>query len=313
METQEQQRGQRLLDRARARSRPLDRVVRAVAHYREREGSTLAAAVTYYAFLSFFPELALAFAAVGFISAYMPHARTELVEGLQLLLPGMIGTGPGQLSLATLEAAAGPVAGIGSLAVLYSGLSWITSMRSALQSMFDTPKADQPGLVRAYARDFVMLVVIGVVLVVSVGLAGIVTAASWRIGDALGLGEGLTWLITGSSVALGIVANVVLCVAMFRLLGEPQFSDVAVRRGALLGALGFEALKQASTWLLASTSSQPAFQAFGIALILLVWIYYFSRVVMFAAAWVATSEQTHPEQTHPGQLTPRHRSTLPGK
>jgi membrane protein len=34
---------------------------------------------------------------------------------------------------------------------------------------------------------------------------------------------------------------------------------------------------------------QPAFQAFGIALILVVWINYFSRVVLYAAAWAHTS------------------------
>jgi membrane protein len=34
---------------------------------------------------------------------------------------------------------------------------------------------------------------------------------------------------------------------------------------------------------------QPAFQAFGIALILLVWINYFSQVVMYAASWAHTT------------------------
>ena len=59
-------------------------------------------------------------------------------------------------------------------------------------------------------------------------------------------------------------------------------------------AFGFELLKQASTWLLGATAQQPAFQAFGIALILLVWIYYFSRVLMYAASWAATAV---PERT----------------
>jgi membrane protein len=69
-------------------------------------------------------------------------------------------------------------------------------------------------------------------------------------------------------------------------------SSSALWSGALVGAIGFEALKRASTWLLDSTANQPAFQAFGIALILLVWIYYFSRVVMYAAAWAHTADPT---------------------
>ena len=59
--------------------------------------------------------------------------------------------------------------------------------------------------------------------------------------------------------------------------------------GAVLGAIAFEVLKQALELLLKSTQGNPAFQAFGIALILLVWINYFSRVVLYAAAFAHTS------------------------
>ena len=48
-------------------------------------------------------------------------------------------------------------------------------------------------------------------------------------------------------------------------------------------------LKRLSFLLLGSTQNSPAFQVFGIALILLVWIYYFSRVVMYSAAWAHTA------------------------
>ncbi|WP_226346926.1 YihY/virulence factor BrkB family protein [Agilicoccus flavus] len=222
------------------------------------------------------------------ISAYAPEAQRALEQGLQDVLPGMVGEGPGELSLSTLAAAAGPVAGLGGLGVLYSGLSWISSMRSALQSMFDTPTADRPGLVAGYARDLAALLVIGVVLVLSVVVTGLVTGFSERIAGLIGLGAGLAWMLTGLSVALGLVANALLFVAMFRLLAEPRVGAAAVWSGALLGGAGFELLKQASAWLLASTTRLPAFQAFGIALILLVWISYFSRIVMFAAAWART-------------------------
>ena len=82
----------------------------------------------------------------------------------------------------------------------------------------------------------------------------------------------------------------VLFFALFRLLADPDLPRSSMWSGALLGALGFEVLKQLSTLLMASTKSQPAFQAFGIALILVVWINYFSRLVMYAACWAHTSE-----------------------
>ena len=76
---------------------------------------------------------------------------------------------------------------------------------------------------------------------------------------------------------------------MFRLLAAPD--DVPLRAmwsGALLGAVGFEILKQVSSLLIRSTQGQPAFQVFGLALILVVWINYFSRVVLYAASWAWT-------------------------
>jgi membrane protein len=81
----------------------------------------------------------------------------------------------------------------------------------------------------------------------------------------------------------------VLFFALFRLLGRPHVPQLPLWQGALLGAVAFELLKQLSGVLLASTKEQPAFQAFGIALILLVWINYFSRVVLYSAAFAFTS------------------------
>ena len=77
--------------------------------------------------------------------------------------------------------------------------------------------------------------------------------------------------------------------AMFVLLAEPQTPRRSLWAGALLGALAFEVLKQLSTLLFKSTQGNPAFQAFGIALIVLVWINYFSRVVLYAASFAHTS------------------------
>jgi membrane protein len=263
----------------------VDRVKRAAGWYGERQGSTLAAAVTYFAFLSFFPLLALGFASIGVIARVFPEADGALGPAVNSLLPGMIGDGRGQLSLDDMRSLAGPVAGVGLAAVVYSGLGWISEMRLALTSMLDVPEREADafaGRVKAYllgkGRDVLALAAVGGVLLVSVAVSSAV----------VGIFGG--WLSEIASVGVGVLANAVLFHTLFRLLVEPDLTPKALWSGALLGAVAFEGLKQLSRVLLASTADQPAFQAFGIALILLVWIYYFSRVVMFAAAWSATVE-----------------------
>ena len=94
---------------------------------------------------------------------------------------------------------------------------------------------------------------------------------------------------------------------LFRLLARPHEPGRALWQGALLGAVGVRG-PQASLELPAGRPpNQPAFQAFGIALVLLVWINYFSRIVMYAAAWAHTSRPARAaraaEQTPPGRPT----------
>lgn len=274
----------------------LDHAVRAYRHYSAQQGSTLAAAITYFAFLSLFPLLALAFAGVGFVAQFVPDAHEALDEALKSLLPGMIGDQPNQISLSAIQRAAGPVAGIGILTVGYSGLSWVSEMREALAAMFGAgPSSTQStGLnkVATYVvtqiHDVVSMALVGLVLLFSVIVSGGLLGFLSQLRQGVGAHHGLGFVVSALLIAVGVASSTVLFYVVFRLFAEPRPSSRSLWSGALLGGIGFECLKQASTWLLGSTVSQPAFQAFGITLILLAWMYYFSRLIMFAAAWART-------------------------
>ncbi len=158
--------------------------------------------------------------------------------------------------------------------MLYAGLGWLSGMRTALRVMFESPSRTQPGFVGGKLIDLLSMVVIGVVLVVSVAVSGFVSTYSQEVLDWIGVGRDLSPLLVLLTVLIGVAANMVLFYAMFRLLGEPDLPSKALWSGALLGALGFEVLKRLSSLLLAATKSSPGVQAFGVTLILLVWINY---------------------------------------
>ncbi|QIX25867.1 YihY/virulence factor BrkB family protein [Nocardioides sp. JQ2195] len=279
------------ITRLRAQRPIFDHVVRMVQHFGEVKGNLQAGAVTYFGFLSFFPILALAFFVIGWVAKVYPDAQDNLTEAIGEVLPGMLGDGKGQISLESIQDSAGAVGMIGLVGVLYAGLGWLSGMREALLVMFETPQREQPNFVVGKVRDLVSLGLIGLVMMVSVAVSGIISRFSEQLLDLLGLGVGLSPLLLVISVAVGVGASAVLFFALFKLLADPDVPRASLWSGALLGALGFEILKQLSTFLIASTKSQPAFQAFGIALILVVWINYFSRVVMYAAAWAYTSRR----------------------
>jgi membrane protein len=240
------------------RRRPLvDHLVRMQEHYGQVKAGQQAGAVTYFAFLSFFPILALAFFVVGWISRVYSDARHQLTQVLNSVMPGLIGHKPGQLKLDQIEQAASTLGIVGAIVLLYSGLGWLSAMRDALITVLETPPKQQPGFVSGKLRDLVTLVLIGVVTLVT--------------------------------VVLGFAANMLLFFMMFTLLAEPRAPRSALWQGAAVGATAFEVLKQLSGLLLRIIQGNPATQAFGIALIVLVWINYFSRVVLYAAAFAHTA------------------------
>lgn len=276
--------------RVRERRPFVDHVFRMVSHYGEVKGNAQAGAVTFFGFLSFFPILALAFFVIGYVSKVYPDAQDQLAEALEQVLPGVVGEDEGEISLSTFEAYAGTVGIIGLVGLLYSGLGWLSGMRDALGVMFSLTKKERPGFLAGKARDLLTLALLGLILIFSVALSGLVTRSSELILGWLSLdGRLASTLLTVLALALAMAATTLLLVVMFALLAQPHVSRRALFQGAFLGAIGFEALKVLASFLIAQTSGRPAFQAFGVALILLLWINYFSRLVMYGAAWAHTS------------------------
>ncbi len=72
----------------RKRWRWFDHLALAYDRYQEKRGGPLAGATTFFAFLSFFPLVALAFSVAGYAAAISPHAADWLRTAIQSVLPG---------------------------------------------------------------------------------------------------------------------------------------------------------------------------------------------------------------------------------
>ena len=134
----------------------------------------------------------------------------------------MIGNDEGQISLATIESAAGAAVGLGLLGLLYAGLGWLSSMRDALLVVFELPSFEQPNFVFGKLRDLVTLITVGLVLLLSVGVSGLVGRLSEDILEALDLGPALQSLMWVLAILIGLVASTILFLALFRLLADPH-------------------------------------------------------------------------------------------
>lgn len=280
------------IESARRRWPVFDHVMSMQEHYSGVNGNVLAAGATYFGFLSFFPILALAFYVAAKVSDIYPDATDAVSEAITSVLPGIIASEPtsGKITIDQIQDAASIAGIIGLIGVLYAGLGWLSGLRGALVTAFGVPSSDKRNFVVGKAFDLVTLAVVGLVMVASVGLSGAVSGFADDILDLVGMEGPLgSALLRGLSFVLGLAASTVLFYSIYRLLPKPALPGRALRRGALFAAFGFEILKVLVIELLGSVGGTP-FAPLALAVTLVVWINYISRLTVYGAAWAYTDE-----------------------
>jgi membrane protein len=272
----------------------LDHLMRANDRNTEVYGSRLAGAITYFAFLSLFPIIAVAFAILGYVVDVYPDAREQVSAVIEENLPGLVGTGSGQLNIDSIANAKSTASVLGLLGLLYSGTGWIDATREALGQVFGLPR-DTRNIVMTKLVDVGVLALLGSAILLTVAISSVTTAATNLILGLVGL-EGSTvaeWLLRALTLLLAIALNTAIFAVLLARLGgtdtpgkRPAWKRI--RGGALLGGVGFEILKLLATYLIGNTLDNPVYGAFAVIVGLLVWMNFVARLLVFAAAWTAT-------------------------
>jgi membrane protein len=267
----------------------VDHTVRAYDRNTEVLGGQLAAAVTYYGFLSFFPLLALAFSLVGYVADVYPDAQDAVTRAVEDAFPSLIGPRQGQLDIQQVIDAKAGAGLIGLLGLAYAGLGWLDALRDGLRRVAGTDDV-RLGVVKKKLLDLVVLAMLGTSLLASIVVSGLATAVTTWVLDLLGVAETSAAVVTLRvlSVGLAVVVDVVIFAILLSRLSGAHLPWRQVRSGALLAAVGFEVLKLAGAFLIARTTSNPLYATFGVVVGLLVWINLVSRLLIFAAAWAVT-------------------------
>ncbi|MFI6476692.1 YihY/virulence factor BrkB family protein [Nonomuraea sp. NPDC050663] len=286
------ERGRRLVDHWRVRRPWIDHLIRTVQRYQLRFGDRLAGAVTYFAFLSFFPLIVLAFSIFGFVLADNADLESELNKVISDQLPGMAD----QLDLqriADSRASAGIIALIG---LAYAGLGAVDALRGSLREMYMTTSPPL-NFFLGKVRDVASLLMVGATLLASALVTGFATTATTTVATWIGLKDVSTVWFTGTLASL--VADWLMFVIVLGWIARPVQPFKVIARGALLGAIGFGILKQLASLLLGHTLGNPIYGAFAVMVGLLVWINFSARLVLYVAAWTATAGMNPPPSPTP--------------
>ncbi|MDQ1710286.1 MAG: rane protein [Frankiaceae bacterium] len=276
---------------AAARRRPwFDHLVQAAGRYRRDNGDRLAASITYYAFLSFFPLLLLGTSVLAFLVNRDPAMRQRVLASLGDYLPG-VNKGI-QDNLTTVVNRRRTVGVVGVLGLIWAGLGWLDALRDALRTMWhhDT---NMGNIARKKLVDVVTLIGLGATIGLSLLVTGVFSAsASWALRRAgvsgkSPIGVGATAVV---AFVLGVVADTALFGYYFTRLPKFGHPFRHVARGAVFGAVGFGGLKLAGRFYVTRfvATAGRAFGAFAVVAGLLIWINLVARFTLYAAAWTVT-------------------------
>jgi YihY family inner membrane protein len=195
-------------------------------------GSYLAALLTYYGFVSFFPLLLLFSTILGFVVRGNPHLQQQLLHSALQQFPVI---GP---QLSAPEHLGGGVAGlvIGILIALYGGLGIAQAVQYAMNTAWAVPRHRRPNPFAARGRSLLLLCTAGVAVVGTGVLSALGSSA-----DAYGATVGL-----GAQIALTVVAvviNAIVFVLAFKLATPRRLTVRQVAPGALAAAVAWQLLQ----------------------------------------------------------------------
>ncbi|WP_409159882.1 inner membrane protein YhjD [Pectobacterium sp. B2J-2] len=270
-------------------------LMRAGERFNDRMGNQFGAAITYFSFLSLIPILMVSFAAVGFVLASNPDLLTGLINRIvnSISDPNLANTLKNTVNTAVQQRTTVGLTGL--LIALYSGVSWMGNLREAIRAqsrdVWERNPKDEEKIYFQYTRDFLSLTGLVIALIITLFLTSVAGTAQNIIVTALGL-DGIEWLrpaMTLIALSISIFANYLLFLWIFFVLPRHKPKRKALFRGTLIAAVGFEVIKFAMTVALPKLASSPSGAAFGSVIGLMAFFYFFARLTLFCAAWIATA------------------------
>ncbi|MGV8907486.1 MAG: YhjD/YihY/BrkB family envelope integrity protein [Propionicimonas sp.] len=277
-------------------------LLRAVERFNVRGGAQLAAAITYFSVLTLVPILMLAFSVLGFtLTVFRPEllrvienwihdqlqSDSTLGESLYTLIAGFL----------TNWAAIGVP---GLLITMWVGSGWVGNLKRAVRLLMRA-EVDNPGKQAPMPLDILANFggLVGILVGVGATFASsaVATTLGGTVGEWLGVGGSFGWTaiirLVGAALSLAIGA------AGFRLL-LGWFSPTYVPShlawvGAGIGSAGLLVLQALAAFLFGAFSRNLGFAVFGSTLVLMLFLNLFATLILYIAAWLATSEVPLPE------------------
>ena len=308
----------KLKTRAKPLLKPLQPAIRAVSLWSDADGQRMSAAMSFYGMLSLAPLLVLLVGVLGwwFDRTYLESSLIQQVQGVA----GERVAGVVREALASAQQPSeGRFAAIVAFVLLLSGASGVfVELQNALERLWeagrkehddDEGKAAWWRLASLRLRGLAYILAIGFLLLVSLVLSTAIKVLSEWASEWLPFGSGLISGLISEGVAMAV--TVLLFVGLMRMGGGHRPPLRYLFFGAFVGAVLFTVGKQALAFYLSTAAVVSAYGAAGSLVVLLMWIYFSSAVLLFGASSArALHEQNQSDAERRAHQPPPERDIL---
>jgi YihY family inner membrane protein len=256
-------------------------------------GTHLAAMIAYFALLSFVPLLFLALALLGL--AGRPGESSYLVEELQRAFPRSSVDSLVRV-VDTIRRNAAALGIVGSVGLAWTSLSLFSVLESAFNIVYGLPNRS---FVRGKARALLLLLAALVTLFVGL-LAGSLGADLLERFAPGTLGHPVVAYLV--SVLVSLLGVLVFLVSTYHFLTNTPLTLREVLPGAATATIALVTTFQMLPLYLRLSNHVVPLQAFGGPVVLLVWLYVMSNLIVFGAEvnwWLARGAGRRPAKPGP--------------
>lgn len=297
-------------------------VVQSVKEWIDDKAPRLGAALAYYTIFSIAPLLVISIAIVGFVLGE-DAARGGIADELSTMVgPQAAEAIQTMVANAGKEKGSGIWASIFSTALLLFGASnVVVQLKESLNAVWDVPDKVSSGImgfIKTRFLSFGFVLGVGFLLLVSLVLSTVLSAAGKFLGNALPMAP----LLQVLNIVLSLGVITVLFAMIFKFLPDVKLPWRDVWLGAAITAVLFTLGKYALGLYLARSSVASAYGAAGSLVVILVWVYYSAQICFFGAevtqvysrtygAWKGTHKRTQKEKLTHGQPEPSTEDSCP--
>lgn len=268
---------------------------RATNLWLDADGLRMSAAMSFYGMLSLAPLLLVL---VGVLGWWMDRSylETNLVAQVQGVMGAQVAEVVRQALSSARAPAEGRLASLVGFVVLVSGATGVfVELQSALERLW-RGEAAVPGRAawwRAASlrlRGLAYVLALGFLLLVSLALSTLIHLFAGWAGSHLAVAPlAPVMQLVNEAVAFGFA--VALFVGLMRIGVGTKPPARCLMAGAVVGATLFTVGKQLLAWYLSTAAVVSAYGAAGSLVVLLMWIYFSSAVLLFSASCARAFEE----------------------